>query len=192
MSRPRLCMVVHAPYPKAETRVEHYDLTLEIAGPLDHMKFSYRSDPPLPTADIISLLALGYYTREQQATAASRGQVQGPQTSSAQTFSTQDASALLSQALSSQMSGRLRRLFGISQIKIDPNVYGPGVGTGPRVTVEEQVTRDFSLTYSTNTAGAQQRIIHLEYDLSDKVSLIGERDQNGVLGVEVRFRRRFK
>ena len=70
--------------------------------------------------------------------------------------------------------------------------YGPGVGTGPRVTVEEQVTRDFSLTYSTNTAGAQQRIIHLEYDLSDKVSLIGERDQNGVLGVEVRFRRRFK
>ena len=90
------------------------------------------------------------------------------------------------------MSGRLRRLFGISQIKIDPNVYGPGVGTGPRVTVEEQVTRDFSLTYSTNTAGAQQRIIHLEYDLSDKVSLIGERDQNGVLGVEVRFRRRFK
>ena len=76
--------------------------------------------------------------------------------------------------------------------KIDPNVYGPGVGTGPRVTVEEQVTRDFSLTYSTNTAGAQQRIIHLEYDLSDKVSLIGERDQNGVLGVEVRFRRRFK
>ena len=177
---------------EAETRVEHYDLTLEIAGPLDHMKFSYRSDPPLPTADIISLLALGYYTREQQATAASRGQVQGPQTSSAQTFSTQGASALLSQALSSQMSGRLRRLFGISQIKIDPNVYGPGVGTGPRVTVEEQVTRDFSLTYSTNTAGAQQRIIHLEYDLSDKVSLIGERDQNGVLGVEVRFRRRFK
>ena len=111
---------------------------------------------------------------------------------SSQTFGTLGASALLSQALSTQVSGRIQRLFGVSRIKIDPNVYGPGVGAGPRVTIEEQVTRDFTVTYSTNTSGSQQRIIEVEYALSDRVSLIGERDQNGVFGVEVRFRHRFR
>ena len=112
--------------------------------------------------------------------------------SSNQAASTLGASLLLQQALSGQVSGRLRRLFGISQIKIDPNVYGPGVGAGPRVTFQEQVARDFTITYSTNTSGIVQRVIQVEYDLTDKMALFGERDQNGVLGLEVRFRHRFK
>ena len=166
---------------EAQTRVQHYDLTLQVTGPTDRLKISYRSDPPLPTSDILAVLALGY-SRQQQTLSA---------TGSSQ-FSSLGTSALLSQALSTQVSGRLQRLFGVSRIKVDPSVYGPGVGGGLRVTVEEQLTRDFSLTYSTNTAGSQQELIQFEYALSDRISLIGERDQNGVYGVEVRFRHRFK
>lgn len=166
---------------EAETRIERYNLTLDVTGPADRLRVSYRSDPPLPTTDILSLLALGY-SREQQSLSAS-GQ---------QTFGTLGASAILSQALSTQVSGRIQRLFGVSRIKIDPNLYGPGIGTGPRVTVEERLTPDFTVTYSTNTSGSQQRVIEIEYDLSDRVSLIGERDLNGVFGVEVRFRHRFR
>ncbi|HEV2493298.1 MAG TPA: translocation/assembly module TamB domain-containing protein [Terriglobia bacterium] len=166
---------------EAETRIERYNLTLDVTGPADRLRVSYRSDPPLPTTDILSLLALGYSRQQQSLTATG-----------SQTFGTLGASAILSQALSTQVSGRIQRLFGVSRIKIDPNVYGPGVGAGPRVTVEERLTPDFTVTYSTNTSGSQQRVIQIEYDLSDRVSLIGERDLNGVFGVEVRFRHRFR
>ena len=49
---------------EAQTRVQSYDLTLDISGPFDRLKFSYRSDPPLANTDIISLLALGYVQQE--------------------------------------------------------------------------------------------------------------------------------
>jgi len=168
---------------EAQTRIQQYDLTVDVTGPLDRLKPAYRSDPPLPTSDILALL-VGGSPREQQAMTASG--------SSNQAASTLGASLLLQQALSGQVSGRLRRLFGVSQIKIDPNIYGPGVGAGPRVTFQERVARDFTITYSTNTSGIVQRVIQVEYDFTDKMALFGERDQNGVLGLEVRFRHRFK
>ena len=34
---------------EAQTRVQSYDLTLDISGPFDRLKFAYRSDPPLAT-----------------------------------------------------------------------------------------------------------------------------------------------
>jgi translocation and assembly module TamB len=102
------------------------------------------------------------------------------------------ASALLSEALSSQVTGRIQHLFGVSRIKIDPNVGVPGFGSGARVTVEQQVTRDLTLTYVTNTSSSQYRIIQFELAVSDNVSVLGIRDQNGIFGLEFRFRHRFK
>ena len=101
-------------------------------------------------------------------------------------------SALLSQALSSQMTGRIQRLFGVSRIKIDPNVGLPGLSTGSRVTVEQQVTRNLTLTYVTNTASSQYKIIQFEWAAGENFSLVGIRDQNGIFGVELRRRQRFK
>ena len=49
---------------EAQTRVQSYDLTLDISGPFDRLKFAYRSDPPLANTDILSLLALGYVKQE--------------------------------------------------------------------------------------------------------------------------------
>lgn len=166
---------------EAQTRVQRYDLTVDLSGPLDRMKISYRSDPPLPTVDIISLLAFGYARQQEEMATTAR-----------QPVPTVGASALLSEALSTQLSGRIQRLFGVSRIRIDPNVGGLGSTGGARVTVEQQVTRDFTLTYVTTTASSQQRIIQFEWAVSDKISLVGARDQNGIFGMELKFRQRFK
>jgi translocation and assembly module TamB len=166
---------------EARTRVQDYDLTLDVTGPAERTKISYRSDPPLPAEEILSLLALGYARQEE-----------GLNRAATRPFSSIGASALLSQALSSQTSGRLQRLFGVSRIKIDPNISGPLASGGPRVTIEEQVARDFTITYSQNASGVQQRVIEINWDLTDRVSLIGDRDQNGVFGLELRLRHRFK
>src|SRR5207247_10625374 len=50
---------------EARTRVQDYDLTLDITGVAERTKISYRSDPPLPTEEILSLLALGYARQEE-------------------------------------------------------------------------------------------------------------------------------
>ncbi len=166
---------------EATTRVQSYDLTLDISGPLDQVKIAYRSDPPLPTSDVLSLLALGYSRQ--------RG---GQSTTGQESFSTVGASALLSEALSSQMTGRIQRLFGVSRIKIDPNAGGLENVAGARVTVEQQVTRELTLTYITDTGSSQRRVVQFEWQVGDNVSLYGVRDRNGIFGVELRFRRRFQ
>jgi translocation and assembly module TamB len=166
---------------ETQTRVQNYDLTLNISGPFDRLKFSYRSDPPLAQTDIISLLALGYVPQEQFFPA-----LQGNPASSV------GASAILSQALSSQIGGRIQRLFGVSRIKIDPYVGMPGLGSGERVTVEEQVTHELTLTYITDTSYSQYTIVQFEWNVTNNVSILGVRDPNGVFGIEFRFRRRFK
>jgi hypothetical protein len=50
------------------TTINQYNLSLTFVGPLDKMQTNYVSDPPLPTADIINLIARGQTT--QQAAAA--------------------------------------------------------------------------------------------------------------------------
>jgi translocation and assembly module TamB len=166
---------------EATTRVQRYDLTLDVTGALDRFKIGYRSDPPLPTADILSLLALGY--SRQQGELSTTGQ---------EHLSSVGASALLSEALSSQMTGRIQKLFGVSRIKIDPNVGGPENVAGARVTVEQQVTRDLMITYITDTGSSQRRVVQFEWQATRNMSLFGVRDRNGIFGVELRFRRRFK
>src|SRR5262249_32354244 len=42
-----------------ETRVSTYDITLTLAGTLQKLNVSYRSDPPLPENELITLLAVG-------------------------------------------------------------------------------------------------------------------------------------
>jgi translocation and assembly module TamB len=173
---------------EARTHVQQYDLTVDVSGPLGQLKMSYRSDPPLPTEDVFRLLALGYTPQQQQASTS--GLVSS--FAGGNPLQSVGESAILSQALSSQVGGRIQRLFGVSRIKIDPNVGLPGLSTGARVTVEQQVTKDLTLTYITNTASSQYQIIQFEWAVGENVSLIGVRDPNGIFGVELKFRRRFK
>ncbi|MGH9444200.1 MAG: translocation/assembly module TamB domain-containing protein [Terriglobia bacterium] len=166
---------------EAQTREDRYNVTIDVTGPADRARLAYRSDPPLPTGDILSLLALGYAPQQQLTHSTGN-----------QPFAALGASALLSEAMSSQVSGRVERIFGVSRIRIDPNLMGPATAGGARVTVEEQVAHNLTITYSTNTAAEEQRDIRVTWDLSNKISLIGEQDINGVYGFEIRFHRHLK
>jgi translocation and assembly module TamB len=168
---------------EAMARVRDYDITLGFHGPIDKLSTTYSSDPPLPTADIIALLAVGR-TREESAMLQSQ---------TTENFVQSTSNAILGQALNQAVSNRLERLFGVSRIKIDPEAGGAENNTsGTRVTVEQQVSNNVTLTYITNVSQAQQQIIQAEYYITKNLSIIAVRDQNGVLGVDVRIRRRKK
>jgi len=166
---------------QVQTRIDKYDLTLEVSGPTDQIRFSYRSDPPLPTSDILSLLAFGYSKRLQEF---------APEATNP--FSSASASALLSSALSSQVTGRIQRLFGVSRIKFSPSSTELGTLGGPVLTVEQQLSPNLTLTYETSTANSQYRVIEFDYTVNPRMSVRGFRDQNGIFGLELKFRKRFK
>ena len=169
---------------QASTQVRDYDITVNLNGTPDKLKMNWRSEPPLPEADIIALLALGR-TQEESAQLQNSGQSQ---------FTQQASNALLAEALNATVSNRVQRLFGVSRIKVDPQGLSTETNPsrGPQVTIEQQVANDLTLTYSTNVSQASQQIIQVEYNITRNVSVIGIRDQNGVVSFDVRIRQRKK
>jgi translocation and assembly module TamB len=168
---------------EAVTTIRQYEVTLNFTGPASKLTLSYRSDPPLPASDIIALLALGRTGEESEVRSLTA--VQTPELG---------ATTLLSEAISSQLGGRLERLFGISRFRVDPFLAGIGTeqNAAARVTIEQQLTRDLVITYITNVTSNQQQVIQIEYNVSRNVSIVALRDQNGTFGLDVKFRKRFK
>ena len=86
----------------------------------------------------------------------------------------------------------MQKLFGVGSVKIDPQVIG-GVenNIGPRVTIEQQIKNNLTLTYITNLAqSSSEQVIQVEYNVSRSVSIVAVRDQNGILAFDVRIRKR--
>ena len=89
----------------------------------------------------------------------------------------------------------MQKLFGVSRIKIDPQgltTETNPTARGPQVTIEQQFANNISLTYSTNVSQSSQQIIQGEYYFNRNISVVGTRDQNGVVSFDVRIRRRRK
>jgi translocation and assembly module TamB len=171
---------------EATTTIQQYEITLNFNGPASKLTLAYRSDPPLPANDIITLLALGQTSSE--ATTRSGGTSQG---------GTAGASAILSEAISSQLGGRLERLFGITRFRVDPGLAGVGStgsqqNAGSRITVEQQITRNLTITYVSNVSSTQQQVIQVEYNVDRNVSIVGLRDQNGTFGIDIKIKKRFR
>ncbi|HKN23398.1 MAG TPA: translocation/assembly module TamB domain-containing protein [Candidatus Acidoferrum sp.] len=169
---------------EASTTIQQYEITLNFSGQASKMSLSYRSDPPLPPNDIITLLAMGQTSSE---VTTRTGGVTQPGSAG--------ASALLSEAISSQLGGRVERLFGITRFRVDPGLAGLGTsGSGQnaaaRVTVEQQVTPNLTVTYVSNVSSTQQQVIQVEYNVTRTISLVGLRDQNGTFGIDIKFKKR--
>ncbi len=173
---------------QASTQVRDYDITLLLNGKLDttdSLKITYRSEPPLPTADIIALLAFGQTTEESAQLQQSGQGVLGQGASS----------ALLAAALNATISNRVQRLFGVSRIKIDPQGLSTETSTtqsGPALTIEQQISDKLTVSYSTNVSQTSQQVIQAQYNVTRSISIVAIRDQNGVLSFDVRIRQRKK
>jgi translocation and assembly module TamB len=167
---------------EATSTISQYQVTIDFSGPSSHLALNYRSDPPLPDSDIVALLALG-----------SPGEESGlrSQPGGAQNYG---ATALLSEAISSGIGGRIEHLFGISSFRVDPFVAGTATesNAAARVTIQEQVTRDLSITYSTNAATSNQyQLIQVEYTVKKGLSVVFLRDINGTYGLDVKWVKHF-
>jgi translocation and assembly module TamB len=148
---------------------------------MERLNTTYRSDPPLSTDDIVSLLAFGK-TQTEQALGGAAAPGSG--------FAESASGALLSSALNQAVTSRVSRIFGSSTIRINPSVGGPENDPNARLTVEQQVSNNITFTYITNLARSAQEVIQFEYNINREYTLQGIRDENGVVSFDLLIRKR--
>jgi translocation and assembly module TamB len=165
-----------------ETRTSGITVNVTLSGTAEHLTVNYSSDPPLQSREIIALLAVG---RDPTALGSA-----AQFSSSTAGFS--DAGGLLGEAVSEQLSSRLQRFFGASRVKIDPTLTGVDNLPAARLTVEQQVSRDITLTYITNLNRTQEQIVRVEWEFNQHWSAVAVRNSNGLFGIDVLYRKRFK
>ncbi|MDQ2713203.1 MAG: translocation/assembly module TamB domain-containing protein, partial [Acidobacteriota bacterium] len=168
-----------------QTQARGIAIDITISGTLNRLNINYRSDPPLQPRDIIALLTVGR-------TPESGSNVQSVQAATADTNALQSgANTVLGQAISPPPS-RLSKLFGITNIKIDPLVQGITNTPQSRLTLEQQISRSITVTYITNLAQTSEQIFRLEWSLNRQYSVVAVRDDNGEFGIDIQYKKRFK
>jgi translocation and assembly module TamB len=166
----------------ATARVEDYDITLGLHGTLDNPVVTYRSDPPLPEADVVALLALGRTESQQRIyTQQQESYVANPTTD-----------ALLGGALNATVSSRVQKLFGAGTVKVDPNYLGVLGNSTTRIIVEEQLGTNVTLTYATDVDTTGQQLIQADIAINHHVSLQVARDESGVFSMVLKATRRYR
>jgi len=167
-----------------QTKARGVDVIITVSGPMEKLNVTYRSDPPLQFGDIVSLLATGRSPSDPTLAVRDTGRTQS--------YQQLGATALLGQAIASPVSGRLQRFFGVSRLKIDPQLTGISGSPEARLTVEQQITPEILFTYITDVSSTSTQLIRVEWSLNPRWSAIVVREENGYVGLNFAYRKRFK
>jgi autotransporter translocation and assembly factor TamB len=164
---------------QAETRVREYQIRLGVSGTADRATVTFVSDPALTDSNILALLALGKTSEELKGKEASVG------VGEATSFATGKFQDIL--------ESRARSLTGLDRFQVDPYLSKTDMAV-PRVTVGKAIVQDkLFMTYSSNVgASTPEQMFRIEYILNKNMSLIGQRDEVGNMGADVKFRFEFR
>jgi translocation and assembly module TamB len=168
-----------------QTTAQGVTVSLSVSGPVERMKLSYRSDPPLEFNEIVSLLATGKTPTTDPVLAA---HAPPPEQ---QTVGQAGASTLLGQAVGSPVSGRLQRLFGVSKLKIDPKIAGATNTPAATLTLQQQITKQLTFTYIQDVTQSNPQIIRIEWAIDPHWSALAARDSNGEFNLDFFYKKRF-
>jgi translocation and assembly module TamB len=166
-----------------ETRAKGVDVTLTVTGPIDNMKLSYTSDPPLQFQEIVGLLASGKTPTSDPTLLANQ-----PSTPP-QSFEQMGESALVSKALADPVASRLQRVLGVSQLKVDPTFTSGSELPQARLTLQQQISTNVTFTYVTDLNDANAQIIRGEWAFNPQWSAVAMRDQNGIVSLNFFYKR---
>ena len=159
------------------TTVQQYDIQMHFWGPADHLHTNYSSDPALPPSDIINLIAFGKTTEASTANPTPPGAL--------------GAESLVASQVSGQITNRVEKFAGISQLSIDPVLGGNQQNPGAHIAIQQRVTSKIFVTFSTDVTSTQNQVIKFEYQLKPRVSISATRDQNGGFAIDTKFRKKW-
>ncbi len=165
----------------AETRVREYHVTLTFNGTFDRIYHELSSDPPLPRDDLYVLLGAGI--------APGQG-VPGVDLSTY--IAGQEISRFITNPIASPLEKGFRQVFGLQKFQIDPvYVQSTQVATA-RITVQKDVSSDFTITYSTNLFTTAEEIFLFQYQLTDQIQMTASKDEQSRYGIDVLVTKTFE
>jgi len=169
-----------------ETTSKGVDVVLRVTGPVDNMKFSYTSDPPLQFQEIISLLAAGT-TPTSDPTLLANQPSQLPQT-----YEQMGESALVGAAIGDPVASQLQRVFGVSQLKVDPTFTSGSELPTAQLTLQQQIANNLTFTYITPLNSSNTQIIRVEWAFNPRWSAVAMRDQNGIVSLNFIYKKQLR
>jgi hypothetical protein len=165
---------------RARTKVQNYDIVLDLSGTPETLKAAFTSTPALSEPNIIALLATG---RTLESVSGSLLDTTGSQALS---------------YLGSTLSGKIQRFtqqkLGIDQVRVDGSLIASKDNPGARLTVGQRLTSNLELTLSQDLKNAQDRSWILDYKPFPNVTLQGVNQDNerysAALMYDIRFGKR--
>jgi translocation and assembly module TamB len=175
---------------QAESQIRGYRVIVALTGPLSRPQAAVRSEPALPQEDVVSLITTGQLAAGDTSTSVLSQSGLGTATS------------LLTDALINAPAQRATsKLFGLTRFEINPIISGRGGSTpAARLTLGRRISKEVTVTYSTNVTSDPNQILALEYRVSDRLSFVAQYEQgstkrlttqNNNFSFEIRFRKRF-
>jgi len=168
---------------ESESFIKNYRIKFNIKGTASRLKPELQSSPPLPPRDILTLISLGELferpTSQELTSQIGTG-----------------TAGLLASGLTDQIKKRTKKIFGNYMLKIDPNIVNNIAGASfentSRLIVGKEISKDFLVVYATNFdfSSQRQQVLYLQYHISPLVSLIGMRNEEGQISLDIRFRKR--
>ncbi len=163
----------------ARTRVKDYQIHLSLEGYAEQFNLSLSSEPMLDEIDILSLLTVGELGTKLKGFEGGIG--------------ASEAASFLTGKLQETLEERLRNITGFDRIQVEPYVSEITGTIGPKITVSKRLLTDkLYVTYTTSLGNAPEQSLRVEFFLSDNISLVGERDELGTLGADIKFRVEFR
>ena len=174
---------------EGQSVIRGYRVNVAVEGPLSHPQTNVGSEPSLPQADVVSLILTGTLSTTDTSTSVLAQSGLGT------------AASLLTDALiNAPVSRATNKLFGLSRLEINPVIAGTSSTPTARLTVARRISKDLTVTYSTNIASDPNQILSVEYRLSNRLSFVADYEQgstrnlstrNNNYSFEIRFRKRF-
>ncbi len=164
---------------QAVTQVREYRIQLAVTGTADRAAVTFISEPSLIDTDILALLALGKTGSEL------KGKESGVGVGEATSFATGQFQDVIER--------NARSLTGFDRFQVDPYVSKNDTAV-PRVTVGKEIVQNkLYVTYSSNVgASAPEQAFRIEYLLNRHFSLMGEQNDMGNSGADIKYRFEFK
>jgi translocation and assembly module TamB len=175
---------------QAESQIKGYRVIINLNGPLSQPQAIVRSEPALPQADVVSLITTGQLSSDDTSSSILSQSGVGAATS------------LLTDALINAPAQKATsKLFGLTRFQISPVVGGRSGSTpAARLTLGRRISKEVTVTYSTNVTSDPNQILAVEYRVSDRLSFIAQYEQASTreltsrtnnFSFEIRFRKRF-
>jgi len=168
------------------TQAQGVDVVLKVTGPIDNMKLTYTSNPPLQFQEIIGLLAAGQ-TPTSDPTILANQPAAPPQT-----FTQMGESAVVSEAVADPIASRLQRVFGISQLSLDPVFTGGSDLPQARVSLTQRISSNMTFTYVTPLNAPNTQIVSAKWSFNQQWAALATRDEFGIVSVRLTYRRQFR